>query len=161
MKINAKAFVFALLLLPMSLQLGNAVSSQVGNTDDFGIGIALGQPIGATAKYWLSSSVAVDGMMGYHFNGNFDVHMDYLWHSFSSFAVSSGRLPFYVGLGGRVMLGGDSHFGVRTPLGLSYLFPNDPIEIFGEIAPVIKLTSGIGLDVDGIVGVRIYINYLK
>jgi hypothetical protein len=127
----------------------------------WGVGVALGQPMGATAKYWLTPSVAVDGMMGYHFNSNFDFHGDYLWHSFSSFNISSGRLPFYLGLGGRVLLGNDSQFGVRFPLGASYLFPSDPLELFAELAPVVKLTSGVGLDIDGLVGARIYINYLK
>src|SRR3982751_3790765 len=99
--------------------------------------------------------------MGYHFNHNFDTHIDYLWHSFSSFNVASGRLPFYAGAGARVLLGDSSQLGLRLPLGLSYLFPNDPIETFAEVAPVVRLTSGIGADIDGLVGVRFYINYLK
>ncbi|OGR89430.1 MAG: hypothetical protein A2992_03405 [Elusimicrobia bacterium RIFCSPLOWO2_01_FULL_59_12] len=138
-----------------------AVSSQVGAAEDLGVGIALGQPIGVTAKYWLSSSLAVDGAAGYHWNSNFDMHADYLWHSFSSFHLSSGRLPFYLGLGGRVLLGDDSQFGARFPLGASFLLPHDPIEFFAELAPVVKLTSGLGLDIDGLLGVRLYINYMK
>jgi hypothetical protein len=138
-----------------------AMSSRVGNAEDMGIGAELGQPLGATAKYWLSPSIAVDAAMGYHWNHNFDAHMDYLWHSFSSFNVSSGRLPFYLGFGGRVLLGDDSQFGLRFPVGASYLFPNDPIEMFAEVAPVMKLTSGIGVDIDGAVGFRLYVNYLK
>jgi hypothetical protein len=138
-----------------------AISSRVGAADDLGLGLALGQPMGLTGKYWLSPTVAVDGHMGYHFNSNFNVHMDYLWHSFSSFNVASGRMPFYFGVGGRVLLGDDSQLGTRFPLGLSYLFPNNPHELFAEVAPVIKLTSGIGLDIDGMLGFRVYLNYLK
>jgi hypothetical protein len=100
-------------------------------------------------------------MMGYHFNSNFDFHADYLWHTFSSFNVSSGRLPFYLGLGGRVLLGDDSQLGVRFPLGASYLFASDPLELFAEVAPIMKLTSGVGFDMDGLIGIRLYINYLK
>jgi hypothetical protein len=140
---------------------GQAISSRVGSADDLGVGVALGQPIGATAKYWLSPSIAVDAMAGYHWNHNFDMHADYLFHSFSSFNVSSGRLPFYTGLGGRVLLGDDSQFGFRIPIGASFLSASEPIELFSEIAPVIKITSGVGLDIDGLVGIRIYINYLK
>jgi hypothetical protein len=160
MKNLRKGLLIGVLAMFSSIQ-AEAISSQVGSTEDLGVGVALGQPMGATAKYWLSSSVAVDAMMGYHFNSNFDMHADYLWHSFSSFAVSSGRLPFYLGLGGRVLLGDDSQFGLRFPLGLSYLFPSDPIELFAEVAPVVKLTSGVGADIDGIVGIRIYLNYVK
>jgi hypothetical protein len=99
--------------------------------------------------------------MGYHFNSNLDVHADYLFHSFSSFDVASGRLPFYVGLGGRILLGNSSQLGMRVPVGVSYLFPTDPVEAFVEIAPVVRLITKIGFDVDGMVGVRVYINYLK
>jgi hypothetical protein len=161
MKLKKLLILGLILSAGLSAAPAGAVSSRVGSAEDFGFGVALGQPIGATAKYWLSSSAAVDAMAGYHFNSNFDMHADYLWHSFSSFYVSSGRLPFYFGLGGRVLLGDDSQFGMRVPLGLSYLFPTDPVELFAELAPVVKLTSGVGLDIDGVVGVRVYINYLK
>jgi hypothetical protein len=138
-----------------------AISSRAGSAEDLGIGAAVGQPMGATAKYWMSSTTAVDAFAGYHFDGNFDLHADYLWHSFSSFQVSQGRLPFYLGLGGRVNLGDDSHFGMRLPLGISYLFSTDPLEAFLEIAPVVKLVPDIDADVDGMIGLRVYLNYLK
>ncbi len=138
----------------------HAITSRVGAAQDMGIGFALGQPMGATAKYWLSSTDAVDAFAGYHFSKNFDFHVDYLWHSFSSFNVN-GRLPFFLGLGGRVNLGNDSNFGMRIPLGLSYLFPNDPVEGYAEVAPVVRLLKNVGIDIDGQVGVRFYINYFK
>src|SRR5882724_8523244 len=138
-----------------------AITSRVGAAQDLGIGTELGQPMGVTAKYWLSSTLALDGAMGYHFNSNFDMHSDVLWHSFSSFNVSNGRMPFYLGVGGRVLLGNDSQLGLRLPLGVSYLSSNNPIELFAEIAPVIQLVTSIGLDIDGVVGIRYYINYLK
>ena len=126
-----------------------------------GVGVELGQPMGVTAKYWLSSTTAVDGFMGYHFNSNFDMHADYLWHSFSTLNIENGRMPFYLGLGGRVDLGNDSDFGLRIPFGLSYLFPNQPLEAYAEVAPVVQLLKNIGWDIDGSVGLRVYINYLK
>src|SRR6267142_3955765 len=107
-----------------------AITSRVGSAQDLGIGTELGQPMGVTAKYWLNSTLAVDGALGYHFNSNFDMHSDILWHSFSSFDVSNGRLPFYLGAGGRVLLGNDSQFGIRLPVGLSYLSSNQPLELF-------------------------------
>ena len=158
---NTLIFSIIFGLAVLAIIPAESISSRVGAADDLGIGAAMGQPMGVTAKYWLSSSVAVDGMMGYHWNHNFDAHMDYLWHTFSSFNIASGRLPFYLGAGGRILLGDDSQLGLRLPVGASYLFPNDPLEFFAEIAPIVKLTSGIGLDVDGVLGVRIYINYLK
>jgi len=138
-----------------------AVTSRVGSAEDVGVGIQLGQPMGVTGKYWLSSTSAVDAAAGYHFNSNFDMHGDYLWHSFSSFDVQNGRLPFYFGVGGRVMLGNDSNFGMRLPIGMSFLTSNEPLEFYVEVAPVVQLLTSIGIDIDGAVGVRIYLNYLK
>ena len=54
-----------------------AVTSRVGTAEDVGVGIQLGQPMGVTGKYWLSSTSAVDAAAGYHFNSNFDMHGDY------------------------------------------------------------------------------------
>jgi hypothetical protein len=138
-----------------------AITSRVGSAEDLGVGVALGQPIGVTGKYWLSSTTAVDAVAGYHFNSNFDMHADYLWHSFSSFDVQNGRLPFYFGLGGRVNLGNDSDFGFRLPIGVSFLPSSQPYEFFAEVAPVVVVAPGIGIDIDGLVGVRVYLNYLK
>jgi len=154
-------FIFAGVCALTSGSSLQAVTSRVGAAQDLGLGIALGQPMGVTGKYWLDSTTAVDAFAGYHFNHNFDMHADYLWHSFSSFNVSSGRMPFYLGVGGRVNLGDDSNFGMRLPLGVSYLFPNDPIEAYAEVAPVVRLLKDIGIDIDGSVGLRVYINYLK
>ena len=138
-----------------------AVTSRVGAAEDIGVGIQLGQPMGVTGKYWLSSTSAVDAAAGYHFNSNFDMHADYLWHSFSSFDIQNGRLPFYFGVGGRVMLGNDCNFGMRLPIGVSFLTSNEPLEFYAEVAPVVQLLTSIGIDIDGAVGVRIYLNYLK
>jgi len=137
-----------------------ATTSRVGSAQDLGLGLQLGQPMGVTGKYWLSSTLAVDGFMGYHFNNNFDTHADVLWHSFSSFNVSSGRLPFYIGIGGRVLGGNDSQFGLRIPIGVSYLFPSQPLEAYAEIAPIVEVAPSIGADIDGAVGIRLYINYV-
>ena len=138
-----------------------AVTSRVGSAQDLGFGTELGQPMGVTAKYWLSSTLAVDGAMGYHWNHNFDMHADALWHTFSSFDISNGRLPFYAGVGSRILLGDNSQLGIRLPFGVSYLPSSDPIELFVELAPVIQIAASLGADIDGVVGIRLYINYLK
>src|SRR5947209_7842079 len=86
MRLYQKPLIFCLVLIIAGLAApARAITSQVGGADDLGFGISLGQPMGVNTKYWLSSSLAVDGFMGYHFNHNFDTHLDYLWHSFSSF----------------------------------------------------------------------------
>ena len=156
-----KRFGLLTVFLMLSAWPASAVTSRVGAAQDLGIGFALGQPMGVTAKYWLSTSNAIDASLGYHFNKNMDMQVNYLWHSFSSFDISQGRLPFYIGAGSRILLGSDSQFGVRMPLGVSYLFSVNPVELFAEIAPVVKLAPKPGLDIDGRLGVRFYVNYFK
>jgi hypothetical protein len=70
-------------------------------------------------------------------------------------------LPFYFGIGGRVMLGNDSNFGMRLPIGVSFLTSNEPFEFYAEVAPVVQLLTSLGVDIDGAVGIRVYLNYLK
>jgi hypothetical protein len=155
---KSKFLLIGSILLASTAQ---ALTSRVGAAQDLGFGTQFGQPMGLTAKYWLNTTLAVDGFMGYHWNHNFDAHGDLLWHSFSSFDVSNGRLPFYVGAGGRILLGNDSQLGLRLPIGVSYLPSSEPLELYAEIAPVIQLVTSIGADIDGALGIRIYINYLK
>lgn len=153
--------VLVLVLLFTALP-ARSMTSRVGAAEDMGIGAAAGQPFGLTAKYWTSATTAWDGFIGYHWNRNFDLHGDYLWHSFSSFNVSEGRMPFYIGVGARLNAGDDTHLGARFPLGVSYLSPSSPIEYFVQIAPILKVIGDFGgLDLDGQIGFRVYLNYLR
>jgi len=125
----------------------------------FGAGIYLGEPVGATVKYWLNDTMALDGAAGLssHSHSTLYVHGDVLWHKFNLFDISPapGRLPLYFGVGGLVRLrdhGRRDTLGVRVPIGVSYIFDNLPIDVFAEIGPAIdvhptfrgELTGGIG-----------------
>ena len=122
----------------------------------FGAGLILGEPIGASFKYWLDEQIALDGAVAWSFRheDNFEFHTDVLFHKFDWFPVSRGKLPFYFGGGVRLKLedNDDDRFGIRGPVGLSYMFDNVPVDVFVEIAPVIDfiprtrggITGGIG-----------------
>lgn len=138
-----------------------ANTSRIGSAGDTGVGLEFGQPLGLTGKYWMSNTFAADAGAGYHFSSNFDAHADYLLNLYPNFNLTNGgRLPVYLGMGARVLLGSSNQFGFRWPVGASYLLPHDPIELFAEIAPVLVLNN-VGLDVDGVVGIRVYLNYLN
>ena len=132
-----------------------AATGDLNRQGNLGLGIEVGQPIGVTGKLWLSDMSAVDAAMGYHWNHNFDVHADYLLHTNTFTSTMNGTLPLYVGLGGRVLAGDDTQFGLRIPFGISYLWRPHTIEFFAEIAPIVDL-SNFGADVDGSVGIRLY-----
>ena len=100
-------------------------------------------------------STAVDAALGYHYNHNFDMHADFLLHTNVLTSTMNGTLPLYVGLGARVLAGDDTQFGLRFPIGVSYLIASKRLEIFAELAPILDV-SNIGGDIDGVVGLRLY-----
>ncbi|MEW6305517.1 MAG: hypothetical protein AB1705_18730, partial [Verrucomicrobiota bacterium] len=130
------------------------------STDGFGVGTILGEPTGLSLKYWLTAKSAVDGGVAWSFkdNDSFHLHGDYLWHNFDLLPVNKGRLPFYFGVGGRVLFeeDRDTRFGVRGPVGLAYMFANAPVDIFVEVAPIIDITPKTKLTFNGGIGVRYY-----
>jgi len=124
----------------------------------FGLGIILGEPTGVSAKYWTSNKSAFDLAASWSFVGenSFHLHGDYLFHNFNLFKVEKGRLPLYYGIGARIALQDKTRFGVRIPVGLSYLFDKTPLEIFIEIGPVMDLIPATEFHVLGFVGLRYY-----
>jgi hypothetical protein len=135
-----------------------------GPAGRFGAGITLGEPIGASLKYWLCDTLAVDGAIGASFNhsgdhdSSFYLHSDLLWHNFDVFNVSKGRLPVYFGVGGLVRFrdNEDNQVGIRIPVGVSYMFEDVPLDVFVEIAPAIDVAPGVRGEVTGGVGVRFW-----
>jgi len=124
----------------------------------FGAGLILGEPIGASLKYWLSDKIAIDGAVAWSFwhEDNFEFHADVLFHEFDWIPVSRGRLPFYFGGGVRVKLqdNDDDRFGIRGPVGVSYQFEELPLDIFVEVGPVIDFTPKTRGGVTGGIGAR-------
>ena len=125
----------------------------------FGAGATFGEPIGADVKYWFNEKMAIDGAMGYSFHEDtvLYLHSDILWHAFHLFPVSKGQLPLYFGAGGLVRIRNDDNpneFGIRAPIGISYMFENAPVDIFMEVAPTLDIAPGVRGEVTGGIGVR-------
>ena len=132
---------------------------------DQGVGVMLGNPSGFSYKMWLDDQVALDGAAGID-RGDFDMHASLLWHNFAwsknindrliKGITDNGDFPFYFGFGPRVLFAGDTEFGIRFPLGLSFL-PHDTLwEFFFEVAPVLRLTPDAGFNGDFAIGARYY-----
>jgi len=127
---------------------------------NFGLGIILGEPTGVSAKLWTSGENAFDFAAAWSFkdDGHLLLQADYVWHMFRLIPVSSGKLPFYVGIGGRVVLSDDPLFGVRVPLGLDYMFADAPVDIFLELVPILDLAPETDFDFGGGIGARFWFN---
>src|SRR3989304_8372858 len=81
----------------------------------FGMGLILGEPTGLSAKLWTSGDNAFDFAAAWSFKGDGSLLLqaDYVWHFFNLMPVSPGKLPLYIGIGGRVVLADDPSFGIR------------------------------------------------
>jgi hypothetical protein len=143
-----------LALLIAMLTMGQVIAQDVG----FGLGIIAGEPTGISGKYWSDNTTAVDAAVAWSFEkkGFFQIHADYLYHSFDLIKVKSGNLPVYYGVGGSFKLNSDDELAVRIPVGLNYHFPNAPVDIFVEIVPMLDLVPDSDFGMNGAVGIRYF-----
>lgn len=127
---------------------------------DFGLGIIIGEPTGISFKNWVGGRHAVDAAAAWSFvdEGAAHIHADYLWHFFNRFDdVEGGRLPFYVGIGGRVKFNeDDALIGVRIPVGLDFILEDAPLDIFLEVVPILDLAPDTDLEFNAALGVRFW-----
>jgi len=133
-----------------------AATAAHAQTAGFGAGVMVGEPIGANFKAWLSEKTAIDGGVAY---ANYDddgvqIHSDYLFHNFDWLSAGSGRLPVYFGLGARLKFADDTHVGFRGPIGVSYIFDNVPVDVFGEVAPILDFTPNWRVEWNAAIGAR-------
>lgn len=143
------------------------VSASAGaqEPDMFGLGVMLGEPTGLSVKYWLDERTAIDGALAWSFseNDSLQIHSDYLIHDHE--LSNSREWSVYYGLGARLQFkdsdgsgrnSSHSIFGLRVPLGVSYLFPDEPMDLFFEVVPILDLSPEVELDLAAAAGLRFY-----
>jgi len=142
-----------------------AASANARPPEDFGIGVIVGEPTGLSLKYWLDDERAIDAAAAESFseNDSFQLHGDYLIHDYDLFGLD--EMPFYYGLGARLKLKDSDGsgrnrrhdmFGIRVPLGITYIFEDAPVDLFFELVPVLDLSPEVELDIGAAVGFRFY-----
>jgi hypothetical protein len=142
----------------------------------FGLGLELGAPTGVTGKWFFAGDRALDFGAGNVFNylnrAGLHVYGDYLFHPTSLASNESFELPFYIGVGGRIWSFRDTGvsptndavaFGVRVPIGISFDFNTIPLDVFGQVVPVLDFFSGyrahsVYADFDVSIGARYWFN---
>jgi len=139
-----------------------APNANAGIRDGVGVGLIVGEPTGISIKKWLDNTHAVDGAVALSLanDDSFQIHGDYLFHNLDESLNPpelKGSAPWYYGIGARLRTSnGDTHLGVRVPLGISYLFADSPLDFFAEVAPVLDLAPEVALDLNGAIGLRYY-----
>jgi len=152
----------------------------------FGLGVELGAPTGLAAKYYLGNRMALQMGVGvieeWRDSDGLHLHAEMLWHPAILARTPSFTMPFYLGVGGRVLKhdrgyydrngnyqydDDDTHIGVRAPIGLLMDFHNAPLDLFFELALVVDLLHDWdgdyanhhdhdSADINGAIGVRYY-----
>ena len=117
-----------------------------GQTPDkrFGVGLMVGEPTGASLKYWLSDVSAIDGVVGISLvdDNDFSVHADYLYHLNDVIQLDQNRMSVYFGGGPRYKARDrkDDLFGIRAVGGVAYMFDDIPVDVFFEAGPVFDVS---------------------
>jgi len=133
--------------------------SAFSQTSGLGVGVILGNPTGLSAKMWTSRNTAIDAAAAWALTGSggfIHLHADMLLHTYR-FDVKSGEMPFYFGIGGRILLAADPRIGIRIPLGVAYEFAEVPFDVFFEVVPIIDLIPASGFDMNAAIGIRYYL----
>jgi hypothetical protein len=123
---------------------------------DFGLGIIIGDPTGASGKFMLAREHGIDWAVGFGLIGGKDLsaHADYLWH------LEIKRWPdlmldLHLGAGPKLGAGNDKVFiGGRAPVGLSIWFLEAPFDVFVEVAAGLWIIEDVSLHIDGAIGGR-------
>jgi hypothetical protein len=120
----------------------------------------LGEPTGVSLKYWLSERSTIDGAVGWSFvdDTNLHLHVNYLYHLFELIPVEEGRLPLYFGGGLRSKARDDKDdlLGIRGVVGVSYMFEDLPVDIFGELGPIVDVVPDVKAHFNVGIGARFW-----
>lgn len=129
----------------------------------FGLGMILGQPTGFTTKFWLSKHNSFNTAFAWSLfesdsSKSFYIHLDHVFYYYGFFDIAPGLLPLNIGVGlsTEFRTNETTYIGFRVPVGLTYIFEDIPIEIFGEVAPVINLYPNSNIRVVGGIGFRYF-----
>jgi len=153
-----KKIKILLLVFIASLSLSSVSFSQQA-----GVGIIVGEPVGISWKTMLTEDNALSGAFAWSFadEKELHIHADWLFHNWSvlqdAFEVKSGKLPLYYGIGGRIKLEDDTRVGIRFVIGMSYIFENAPVDIFMELAPIMDIAPSTELNGNIGLGARFWL----
>lgn len=158
----------------MAALIGTTAFAAGAREGELGAGLTLGDPTGITAKYWLDEQAAVDAAVAWSLDDQrFNLHADYLLHSFEQMKGEPLQWAYHYGIGARVKFADnnsgndngksednnkeDASLGVRFPLGLDFYPTQLPrLEFFVEIAPVLDVIPDTDFDLEFGIGARFY-----
>jgi hypothetical protein len=122
----------------------------------FGLGIIVDDPTGISTKLWTGKSTAIDAEVAWSHDGDdfLYLHGDFLFHSSHLSQDVKGKFLTYYGIGTKVEFADSNEVGLRIPLGVDYIFPKAPLDVFFEIVPLLDLVPATEGDLKAAIGIR-------
>lgn len=122
----------------------------------FGVGVALVDPTGLSAKFRLSRTQSIEGAVGWS-RHRIQIHGHYTLDEIPLATERNFDLGFSYAAGARLTAGtGDDGLGLRFPAGLVMNMANVPFDFFGQLALVVKLIPATGADLELTIGTRYF-----
>ena len=146
-------------------------SAQGPRGKDFGFGIVIGEPLGLTAKYWISNENSLAANVGSSFFGYPRLDVIYMW---DMSVFNSDIVKLETGIGPSLGFGrsnsiifvndrgrwwyrnDETGFGIDTRFGINIIPRKTPLEIFLNIGLLVGFTPNFGAGVESSIGLRFY-----
>ena len=147
-----------ILLAALALSAMAAAPGHARQGGDLGLGFIAGNPSGISAKIWMNDQNALDLIAGFDVQQDWiSLNADYVWHEFSVFPVRAGQLPLYYGMGIWTAIAKHAPaLGARGVVGIEYLFPSAPLDVFLELGPGASLLPSTRFGMSGGLGMRFF-----
>lgn len=138
----------------------STVEAQDRSRGRFGLGVVLGSPTGLSMEFGLAASSALHlavGLEGINDQGrDDDVYVHLVWRFYLAELATTPdfTLPLYLGVGPYIAdIGNDDiSLGARAPVGIAFSFNSVPIDLFLEIALLLRVVEDVDLGIGGAIG---------
>lgn len=168
---NLKSLLFGAIFFITLFISYNNVSAFAPKGRDMGVGLVLGDPTGATVKFWDGKDVAYNVYVGNSFFGEVAIGADYVKHfnTFENRSVNmhlAGGLVVGIGNGGNWWRRGNKDdfyyrdgvgIGGRAMMGVNFIPGNTPFELTLQAGPFIGMIPKFGFGFVSDFSVRVYL----
>lgn len=146
-----------------------------GEAGELGLGAVAPDPLGGTLKWFVVDDHALEVAAGFDGTDADEVVLraSWLYHFTDLWDLGEGhQLPLYVGAGARFAFYDDGHhdhgrghddhdhhdtgFGIRAPVGVAWWPPDQPFEVFVELALLFETEPHDDIDLTVAGGIRWY-----
>jgi hypothetical protein len=143
-------------ILPFMLMALVSCGTLEAKAKGLGLGIIVDEPTGISTKLWTGENTAIDAEIAWSQDGDdfFYLHGDFLFHDQHLSQDVKGKFLTYYGIGAKVEFADSNELGLRIPLGVDYIFPKAPLDVFFEIVPLLDLVPATEGDLKAAIGIR-------